>query len=67
MIRGVRSYALLEGVRGESGMDIDVLADYLQRLGRLVSDFPGIREIDLNPVKGIDADLFAVDARIIVE
>jgi acetyltransferase len=67
LIRGVRSYALLEGVRGEAGMDIEVLADILQRLGRLVSDFPRIKEIDLNPVKGVGADLFAVDARIIMD
>ena len=66
MIRGIRSYAVLEGVRGEAGMDIDVLADNIQRLGRLVSDFPRIKEIDLNPIKGVDADLYAVDARIIL-
>jgi acyl-CoA synthetase (NDP forming) len=67
MIQGIRSYALLQGVRGESGMDPEVLADCLQRLGRLVSDFPDIKEIDLNPVKGVGADLYAVDARIIVQ
>lgn len=67
MVRGIQSYALLEGVRGEAGMDTDVLADYVQRLGCLVNDFPQIREIDLNPVKGIDSDLYAVDARIIVD
>jgi acyl-CoA synthetase (NDP forming) len=66
MIRGIRSYALLRGARGESGMDQEVLADCLQRLGRLVCDFPGIKEIDLNPVKGVGTDLYAVDARIIV-
>jgi acetyltransferase len=67
MIRGIQSYALLEGVRGEAGMDIDVLADNIQRLGWLVSDFPRIKEIDLNPIKGVGADLYAVDARIIVD
>ena len=67
MIRGIQSYRLLEGVRGEAGMDIDILADNVQRLGRLVSDFPQIVEIDLNPIKGVGKDLFAVDARIIVK
>lgn len=67
MVRGIRSYAVLEGVRGGAGMDVDVLADYLQRLGRLVSDFPRIKEIDLNPVKGEGSNLFAVDARIIIQ
>lgn len=67
MIRGIRSYAVLQGVRGGTGLDVDVLADYLQRLGRLVSDFPRIKEIDLNPVKGVGSNLYAVDARIIIQ
>ncbi|MFW2368032.1 MAG: acetate--CoA ligase family protein [Desulforhopalus sp.] len=67
MIRGIQSYAVIEGVRGEPGMDMNILADYIQRLGCLVNDFPEIGEIDLNPVKGVGSELFAVDARIIVE
>ncbi|MBU1171986.1 MAG: acetate--CoA ligase family protein [Proteobacteria bacterium] len=66
MIRGIQSYPVLNGFRGEVGMNMDVLADTIQRLGRLVSDFGQIREIDLNPIKGFDSDLFVVDARIIV-
>jgi acetyltransferase len=66
MIDNIRSYAILEGVRGEPGMAIDVLADNVQRLGRLVDDYPQIEEIDLNPIKGTSTDLYAVDARIIV-
>jgi acyl-CoA synthetase (NDP forming) len=65
MIRGIRAYPILKGIRGQQGLSIDTLADYLVRLGRLVSDFPEIREIDLNPVKGFDASLFVVDARIL--
>jgi acetyltransferase len=67
MIKGIRSYAVLEGIRGEAGMDIDVLAGYVQRLARLVHDFPRIEEIDLNPIKGSGSDLYVVDARIIIE
>ena len=66
MIRGIRGYSILEGIRGEQGMDIDALADNVQRLSRLVHDFPQISEIDLNPVKGKGADLFVVDARIMI-
>jgi acetyltransferase len=66
MIRGIQSYAVLKGSRGQPGMDTDALALQIERLGRLVSDFPCIEEIDLNPVKGVGADLYAVDARIIV-
>jgi acetyltransferase len=67
MIQGIRSFPILKGVRGEAGMDIDTLTDYVRRLGRLVSDFPQIREIDLNPIKGTAKDLYAVDARMILD
>jgi len=66
LIDGIRSRKLLDGVRGASGMDTGLLADFLVRLGQLVTDFPEIGEIDLNPVKGSGDNLFAVDARIIM-
>ena len=67
MIHNVRAYPLIEGVRGQKGMDVDTLADALIRVAKLVTDFPQIREMDLNPVKGYGTDLYAVDARIIVD
>jgi acetyltransferase len=66
LIRRIRSIKLLEGSRGQKGMSIPVLADYLTRLGRLVCDFPQISEVDFNPVKGEDENLFVVDCRIII-
>ncbi len=66
LIDGIRSRKLLDGVRGAPGMDTAMLADFLVRLGQLVTDFPEIGEIDLNPVKGSGDRLFAVDARIIM-
>jgi acetate---CoA ligase (ADP-forming) len=65
MIRGIRSYPILEGVRGQKPVSIEILADYLVRLSLLVNDFPQIEEIDLNPVKGENNDLFVVDARLL--
>lgn len=67
MVRSTKAFPLIEGVRGQPGMDIKMLADWLIRVGLLVSDFPQIREMDLNPVKGFGSDLYAVDARIIVD
>jgi acyl-CoA synthetase (NDP forming) len=67
MIRGIRSFPILEGVRGETGVSLEILADYLVRLSLLVNDFPQIREIDLNPVKGSGEHLYAVDTRILVD
>jgi acyl-CoA synthetase (NDP forming) len=64
MIRSIRGYPLLEGVRGMQGLSVDRLADQLIRLSRLVTDFPRIRELDLNPVKGFGSNLLVVDARM---
>lgn len=66
MIRSIKAFPLLQGVRGEPGMDLEMLADWLLRISRLVTDFPQIQEMDLNPVKGYDRGLYVVDARIIV-
>ena len=67
MIKGLKTYLILKGIRGQRGVSIDGLADYIGRIARLVSDFPSVSEIDLNPVKGYESDLLVVDARIILD
>ncbi|MGK2911736.1 MAG: acetate--CoA ligase family protein [Sphingobium sp.] len=49
-IRRLRMAPLLDGFRGAPVMDIDALADVVQRLGQMVAATPAIREVDLNPV-----------------
>jgi len=67
MIHSIRALPLLKGVRGEPGMDLAVLRETLIRISLLVTDFPSIQELDLNPVKGYGTDIFTVDARILVD
>lgn len=50
MVQAIKSYPLLEGVRGESPVDIDFIVESIQRLAQLVSEVQGIAELDLNPV-----------------
>ena len=50
MLHSIKGHSILEGVRGEKAVDIDALAEILNRLSQLASDFPEIDEIDLNPV-----------------
>jgi acetyl coenzyme A synthetase (ADP forming)-like protein len=50
MLRGTKSYALLEGVRGQTGADVSTVAVCIQRLSQLVTDFPQIAELDVNPL-----------------
>jgi acetyltransferase len=49
MLMGTRSYALLKGARGQAGVDITSVASGLQRISQLVTDFPQIAELDINP------------------
>ncbi len=66
MIRSIKGYPVLSGTRGEKPADIDSLADILQRLSHLASDFPVIDEMDLNPVLVFEKEKGAVvvDARM---
>jgi len=38
--------------------------DILQRLSKLVTDFPMIKEMDLNPIMAFENEVFVVDARL---
>jgi acetyl coenzyme A synthetase (ADP forming)-like protein len=66
MVRGIRGFKLLQGVRGEPGADVDLLCEILLRLAQLAQRHPRIREVDVNPfLAGPDrASALAVDARI---
>jgi len=68
MIQSIRTYPLLEGVRGEKACDVHALADALLRLSVLVEDFDEITEIDLNPVAALEKGkgYKVIDARIVL-
>lgn len=69
MLVNTRTYKMLQGVRGEEGVDIDAIAEGLQRLSQLVTEYPQIQEMDINPyvVGRCGVTPIAVDARISVE
>jgi len=69
MLVRTKTYQILKGVRGEEGVDIDAVAEGLQRLSQLVTEFPQIQEMDINPfvVGPAGSTPIAVDARISVE
>ncbi|MHC4478683.1 MAG: acetate--CoA ligase family protein [Planctomycetota bacterium] len=49
MLMNTKTYQMLKGVRGQPGVDIGTIAEALQRLSQLVTEFPQIQEIDINP------------------
>lgn len=66
MIREIRSFPLLRGVRGEKASDLAAIVDALCRLSQLCVDFPEILELDVNPllVKPEGEGAVAIDARL---
>jgi len=69
MIRDIRSFPLLRGVRGETPADIEGIRDALLRLSQMAVDFPEIVEADVNPllVCPEGQGVVAVDARITIQ
>ncbi len=69
MLESTRSYALLRGVRGQPRVDVDAIAEGLQRISQLVTDFPEIREMDINPfiVGPVGGVSVAADARFTLQ
>jgi len=67
MIKNLKSYKIIEGIRGQEGVNQDVLANQIQRISALVNAAPEIFEMDLNPLLGNMKYVKAVDARIRIE
>ena len=63
MVRGIRGYPLLEGVRGETSVDLVALEEMVQRVSQLVGDLDAITEMDINPLVAFPDRVIALDAR----
>jgi acyl-CoA synthetase (NDP forming) len=69
MVRSISGYKILEGVRGEEPVDTAKVEEYLLRLSQLISDFPEIEQIDINPLLVFEKGkkFCVVDAKIILK
>lgn len=67
MIRSIKSKAMLDGVRGNEGINYDLFAKAIEGLSALLAAAPEIVEMDLNPLLGTSDSVTAVDARIRIE
>jgi acetyl coenzyme A synthetase (ADP forming)-like protein len=67
MLDGIQAAEVLRGVRGANPVDRDALARIVVAVSNLVSDFPEIREVDLNPIFATKDGATAVDALISVD
>ncbi len=67
MITGLRSYKIIQGVRGQEPVNEQELNEAVRRVAGLCKVAPEIFEMDLNPLLGNAQSVTAVDARIRVE
>jgi acetyl coenzyme A synthetase (ADP forming)-like protein len=67
MLDSIQAKEMLHGVRGGDPVNREAIADIIVKVSRLVTDFPEIVELDLNPVFATKADAIAADVRIVVD
>lgn len=69
MVRSVKAFKLLQGARGTTPAQIDRVEETLLRISRLVSDFPAVKELDINPlmISEKSGEPIAVDGRIEID
>ncbi len=66
MVREIKGFAVLEGVRGQPPADLAALEGLILKLSEFVEAHPEIEELDLNPVFAYADGVIAVDARIVI-
>jgi acetyltransferase len=67
MIRSIRGYRLLEGLRGETSVHLVALEEIVQRVSQLVGEQEAIVEMDINPLVAFPDRVVAVDARFKIQ
>jgi acetyl coenzyme A synthetase (ADP forming)-like protein len=67
MLDGVAAAEILKGVRGADPVNRDALAAIIVNVSQLISDFPEIAEMDLNPVFATKSGAIAADVRIVTD
>ncbi|NLP56786.1 acetate--CoA ligase family protein [Lutibacter sp. B1] len=67
IIQNLKSFKILQGIRNQEGINIDLFAEIVKKVSDLVTVVPEICELDLNPLLGNQQEIIAVDARIRIE
>ena len=67
MLDDIDSAPLLRGARGRDPVDEATLVETIQRLSQLVTDFPAIVELDINPLVATPDGVQAVDLRLTLD
>ena len=63
----IKAAPMLRGARGRTPADLDAVVETIQRVSQLVTDFPAITELDVNPLVAAPDGVYAVDLRLTVD
>ncbi len=66
MIKSLRGFKILEGTRGQAGINLRKYAEIIVRLSTLLRFATEIKEMDINPLIADENAVTAVDARILI-
>ncbi len=66
MVRALRGFKILTGIRGQPPADLAALEAILLRVSQLASDNQEIRELDINPLLAFSNGVTAVDGRVMI-
>ncbi|MCY4655618.1 MAG: acetate--CoA ligase family protein [Gammaproteobacteria bacterium] len=66
MLNEIEGSQLLDGIRGQPGVNRVAIQSLITNISRLISDFPEISELDLNPVIASEDGVVAVDLRMLL-
>lgn len=66
MVREIKGYPVLEGIRGQDPADVAALEQLLLRVSEFAEQHPEIAELDLNPIFAYKDGALAVDARVVL-
>lgn len=67
MVDEIQAAPLLRGARGREPADVNAVVETIQRLSQLVTDFPSILELDVNPLVAGPEGVQAIDLRLTVD
>lgn len=66
MFQEIKAYPLLRGYRGYPSANLDIIADYLIKIGNIINETDNIKEIEINPLIAYHNTAIAVDVRILL-
>jgi len=64
LVRGIKGYPILRGLRGRKSVDEEALVDAIRRVSQMALDHPEIHELEFNPLLAFPDGVVAVDLRV---